>query len=499
MILNNVIEIMKSFDKEELRKFERFIRSDYFNTNESVMKLFKSIKKHYPEFTSSALEPQKLFKQIYGARRFDDKTFRYLITELMELAEKYLVISSYDTRPADEKKILVEELLEKRLFPQAVRHLKQLDKMIDESLFSIENIVYKKDTAILWNELVISMDRQESLSGKRIELTESLIFYFVIELANMFSIITAIKKIFNEELDDRIISVYIKNTDYKLILDELEKIEPSIEDPKKQMAVNALKAYLCYMITVLDIKDEEYFIKMKNIVKENADVFSRGELYNLMAMLNSCCNLKSESIDYYKYQREYFDIETFSLRRGLLTHTEGYYMQAGGFVNLFNIAITLNELKWAEEFLGKHIDKISPELRDDVYFYGMAQLFFEKGKYEKSLEMINKVRFSFMHFKQFVRALTLKIYYELNYFEEAFSLIDSYSHFIASNKKINPMAKNKNLNFLSLTKELLKLKSESGFKMKSVNIRERIESKTVILNKQWLLAKAKELDSQNAA
>ena len=495
MILKRLIEILKSFDKEELKKFERFVRSDYFNTNESITKLFKSIKKFYPQFDSPSLTQEKLFKRIYGTRKFDDKTFRYLITEVLELAEKFIAVSAYEKRPIDEKKILIEELLTKKLFGQANRHLKILGREFEhEPVFSLDNISNKRELAILWHQLSISLDKQEPLADKRIELTEYLIFYAVTELANMFSVLVGIKRIYNIDFDDRIVESFIKNLDYKSMLKNLDSIESSLKDSKsKQITVNAFKAYLCFMITFLELKDEKYFYRMKGIIKDNSNLFSKEDLYNLYGMLGSCCHLKREAIDDIKYLKEYFEIEKDALAKGLLTHYEEQFMQAGGFITLFHTAISLNELDWAEKFVGQYIEKISPELRDDIYNYSNAQFYFGKGEFEKSLELINKVKFKYVQFKLYVRDLMLKIYYELNYFEEAFSLIDSYGHFLTSNKRVSPRMRNQNQHFLSFTKDLLKIKTDSDIKTNPTDIKNEIMKCSVVAYKPWLLEKATKL------
>src|SRR5258706_11284338 len=93
MLFKRLIEILKTFDKDELKKFGRFIRSDYYNTNERITVLFKELSKFYPRFDDEKLSREYLFKIIYKKRNFEDKTFRYLLTELMGLAEKFVALT----------------------------------------------------------------------------------------------------------------------------------------------------------------------------------------------------------------------------------------------------------------------------------------------------------------------------------------------------------------------------------------------------------------------
>src|ERR1043166_6894902 len=107
MILKRLIEILKTFDKEELKRFGRFIDSNYFNTNERIALLFKSLKKFYPEFDSNNLNAEQLFAKVYNDKKFDEKTIRYLLSVLMDLAEKFIAFSYIEKEPAELQKQII--------------------------------------------------------------------------------------------------------------------------------------------------------------------------------------------------------------------------------------------------------------------------------------------------------------------------------------------------------------------------------------------------------
>jgi hypothetical protein len=98
---------------------------------------------------------------------------------------------------------------------------------------------------------------------------------------------------------------------------------------------------------------------------------------------------------------------------------------------ILNNALALVEIKWAENFVGKYIKHISPEIRDDVHNYSNAEILFEKKQFESVLELLSKVKYKYTLIKPNVRCLTLMTYYELNLINEAYSLIDSYAHLSA--------------------------------------------------------------------
>ena len=59
-----MLEILRTFTKQELIKFEDFVRSPYFNRKDTVTKLFIEIKKYAPEFSSENLEKEKIWKKL---------------------------------------------------------------------------------------------------------------------------------------------------------------------------------------------------------------------------------------------------------------------------------------------------------------------------------------------------------------------------------------------------------------------------------------------------
>ena len=56
MFNSALIETFKTFNKQELKDFSLFIQSPFFNTNQSVVKLFEQIRILYPEFDEINLE-----------------------------------------------------------------------------------------------------------------------------------------------------------------------------------------------------------------------------------------------------------------------------------------------------------------------------------------------------------------------------------------------------------------------------------------------------------
>ena len=61
--LVSLLEILRTFSHDELKKFEDFLSSPYFNKHSGVTLLYKHIKKYAPEFKSPKLEMDEVWSE----------------------------------------------------------------------------------------------------------------------------------------------------------------------------------------------------------------------------------------------------------------------------------------------------------------------------------------------------------------------------------------------------------------------------------------------------
>lgn len=495
MILKKLTEIFKTFDKDEVKKFGRFIRSDYFNTNERITLLFKTLKKFYPSFDDPKLTNEYLFKEIYGSRKFDDKTFRYLLAELMELAERFISFSPVETDLLERDKSVIEAFITRALFNQASSLLKSKESKLEKDFFiSGTYLQHKIDYSHLWHQLIFYSDRLEPNLIKRVELGEFITVRSMIEICHLYQNFFNIKVNYNIDAEENVMTGFVQNFNYKGMYDYISNlISKSTISESRRKLINAFKIYMCFMITFIDKKDEEYFNKMRELVENYGKHFEKEELQNLYIMLTSCCNIKRQSIDDSKYLKIYFDVVKAAISKDLMTAYEGQYMDISGFFRIFNTAIYFKEYVWAETFVSKYVNRLSPDFMDDMHNYTCAELYFRMKNYDEALKLLSKVRYKFPRLKHSVRSLTLMIYYEKNYIEEAFSLIDSFTHFLNGNNKVSRNITDRYLNLTSAIRDLLKYKTKFGERKKISEIRNGIVKTDLMENRDWLLEKIDEL------
>ena len=108
---SQIITILKTFSKPEMRSFEKFVNSPYYNTSAATSKLFGALRKYYADFSHENLTKQKLFASIYGKRKYSNELFNKLSSNLIKLSLEFIA----ETNNTLEKYALLRGLRKKGL------------------------------------------------------------------------------------------------------------------------------------------------------------------------------------------------------------------------------------------------------------------------------------------------------------------------------------------------------------------------------------------------
>lgn len=226
------------------------------------------------------------------------------------------------------------------------------------------------------------------------------------------------------------------------------------------------------------------------MLEKSFHLFGQSENYELWNMMLTYSNMKN-----FTAEDELFRQELHAIHKKMVTL--GIYRRSGKedfhivlFRNIVLTAAAVKDYDWLEDFINKYSDELHTEHRADMKNYSHAYLNFMKGNFEKALEYIMKVRYELFLYKHDMKMLQIKIYYELNYLEETFSLIDTLQHYLKNTKDLPDNHKAGYKNFLTYMKDLCKLRI-SG-KPDPAEL-EYLEHKMSNSSLRWIKDKVKEL------
>lgn len=487
MIKSKVFDILKTFSPEELKGFRDFVHSPFHNRNKKVMILYEIIKKQSPVYESDKLKKENLYMYLYPGKPYNDVVMRILISDLLKLEEEFLAYLSYKKRGFNEKKYLLEELKNRNLDTLFKRNLKEYEDMLckDNSIdttyfFELQNLQNIKI------DYLISRDKQYEAAEDVLKQGEYFIYYSMSMLLNIVHELMLQESVLNINFENNIVGKFFENLNVDNVFGYIENSNSEYGE---------IVSIYFHMYRAYISKDDSHYFLLKDSIEKYFDKFTREEKFNLLLIMESICANKISygNEGFYSHLMQIYEMMLAGKAWG---HSDTSFIQINLFRNIFFTAVILGRLNWAEEFVNKYQDRLIPEQKDSMMHFSKAILQFENGDYENAMIEINKVNYNFFVFKLDARVLLLKIFCELGLHEQAYSLIDSFNHFLANNKNVYRQDKERFGKFLKYVKLIIKYEveySENGlaFLEKSLN------EETSIIGKKWISDKLNKLRHSN--
>ncbi|MBX7044450.1 MAG: hypothetical protein K1X86_01320 [Ignavibacteria bacterium] len=479
MYSSTLIEIFKAFSPKEIKEFEDFAASPYYNKNKNVTALFNLIKEEYPDFTKGNLTKEKIYKKIYHSAKYNDGTIRLLMFYLQEAAEKYISVKNYEQRPFCYDEHLLWGLNEKNLNKMFERSYKSAAKKFNSGNKRYAEYYYKKFTIEyenLSNMSKIYFDRDEKYIHKVNipEIFDNLTHSYIIRTFKYY--------------------LYYLNTKMKFNLHHKFKVFEELiythktEDYENVPLVNMY--YYCLMMTLRPDAEENFF-KAKKLLHDYEDTFLNEDYVDFYINLENYCKRKAK-IGKLEYQNELFEIYNAEIDKKA-------YMYRGMMPDLFyksvvDLGLRLKKYDWTKKFINQYKHELPEQYRENTYLHCLGVYEFTVDNFEKSLELISKVKFDEIYQKLDIKCLLNALYFELKLDSTLESSMDTFRHFIKNDKLIPAERKEPFSIFNKNLSKLVKLRKKPDAEELEL-FHDNISSGN-FYNKEWLLSKLNSLIKQ---
>lgn len=447
--MNNskLIRLLRSYSKEELKKFREFIQSPYFNKNMTLLKYFDLLSKCHPDFASDKIRMEKLYGKLYKGKKYNEQVMKNLTAGLKRLCMEFLKIEFYINDNYENKLNLLKQMIHRNADPVYFSELKKFDSELKQaSELSEKNFyyLYKLEEAKI--SFHLERNEQTLVSEKVLKSGEYLILFFLLNLTKTISNLNVNKQSFNVNYESNLPQEFLNNT-------SIEEIIKYMKENNIEYSETAELYYYRVLCNTFPF-DENYYFKFKDLMLKNIRLLSRIEIYGLFNALETFCLIKSNS-GYSSFVNELFEIFNLEIKHGFYKFSDSSPVTFMKFRNTYSIALSLNKVEWAETFINKYRNEIIESDRDNVLKIANAQIDFEKGNYNKVLESIAGINADHVYSKTDIRNLTVMSFYELGHTESAISMIDSYRHFINNSGNLSDVFKESHLRFINSLNTLI--------------------------------------------
>ena len=473
---SQLIKLLKTFTPEEIKKFSEFLISPYFNKSKKIVKLFKLMRKDYPDFNK--LTKENLYSKIFPGEKFKDNNLRVLMHHLYENAKEFITHNRSKKETYNEKQALIFELLERQLYDESEKTIKkvisELEKLKDKD---VEYFQYKfiiEHEKLHYLQKIHQNKYEKYLTKSNIEKPfKNLTNYFYLRVLTFYILVLNAKILYKFDIDTAFFEKLFSSFDYELFNDS----------PLVQIYYN--------IILVLTTDEEKYFYTAKELILKNEKSLIPVRLCDVYINLENYCRRKIRAGEI-KFKREFFNILKLDLEKKI--YKIDPYMSQNFFKNILQNAAELKEFKWAENFIELYKNELHSNYRDAVYYYCKAFLEAEKNNFEKALEYLSQLKTDELYLKIDVKLLQARLYYELNEYDTLNSAIDSIRHTLKNNKFI---AENRRVQFSIFIKFLSALNNARLKKdeYKIHDLKNKILKAEDLQWKDWFVKKVEELEA----
>ncbi|MBO72530.1 MAG: hypothetical protein CMD35_02830 [Flavobacteriales bacterium] len=460
-----LVQLLLTFSKKELQGFVEVVENPVYNKQPSLIRIANYLQRNYSSLKE--IEKSKLEKDCKAKNLNKD------MSALHKLAEEYIVKLALDANPLKKQELKIIELNKrgaKKAFQSAVKSFME----------PAESKKIKTNQHLLIDFLV------EEECDKAFDRDNQ--FPFEDSLANKERAIDAWYvhsklKIYSEMImRERLKNQKFKKTFYVEVMTFLEK------NPSLLELYPSIQIYL-KLIDLLndDLNEMDYDLFYKSITT-NIDSFPKEEIANFIQhSINHCIRKINSGHDYLE---KLFMAMKFQVEQDLLVIDNQVHHRS--CKNIIEVAIRVEEMDWALEFLNSHIEFVVLENKEMIYKYNLASICLANGEEKKALKELTFVNFKDVYYQVSCKVLYIKIYYALNDILEIESLVHNFKSYLTRDTFLSAIQKKMYFNFLAYVLKILQLKNKQiNLSLDELNLKKdvllfEINNEKEIADKHWL-------------
>ncbi len=492
MLKSKLITLLKTFSKEEMKEFEKFISSPYFSSGRNLKPFYNAIKKYHPLFNSIHFTAEKIFKKLYPEKKYDMKKsphlLRVIVSEMVIMAERFLMVERLLKNTAFRESSLLGELRNRKLKESFASSYKKISKSISSEKagqsYFFRKFMAEQEREGFWIEAK-KKDIQECLELQS-KTEDSLILYFISELIRH---VQSKKMNYHKEAVISAISgAFYENFNYDKFITKLLEL-PDIEN-------DFLKILFFSAKLDIDFNDKQSYENLKYLLNKNYEKINIGFYYSAVSrLMNFTMYQKIKDVDFYKM--DYIEFYESLIKKAVMEKDTAILRDfALNMRAIFNAARIYNRLNLTDrlEYLFKNYSKYIPdEVKKDALNLIQGSIEFARGNYESTLKTLSRNKITIPMVVKEIKIIKMKSLFELGYYDSLTAEIDAYRHYLQKALEIPESYKKTDIEFLRLLSRLARIKENKKYDELLTLKKEVVNLGFTTYHTAWILEKISEL------
>jgi hypothetical protein len=460
---NKFIKIFYRLSPAEKIALKKWMYSPAFNKQEALRRLFDYLCSLKPENDPKLLAAEQLFVQAFPDELFQLPKLRYLLSDLMQLFEMFLVYRHRQTKTFDFQTDLAEAYRDIQEEDLSRAALAKAELILEaEKLRDYEKEYRLKQLAYRFQE---QKDRSDDCNLQA--LNDSFDLAYIAGKLKQACRILSYQGMFSRQYDTG-------------LLNKLLEYLGDRPDIVKEPAIGLYFYY--YKAATMPLDSAKYFDQFKKYLFDFQSLLALSEIRDLYILAINYSIKRLNTAD-----RVFFLNETFELYKRALEND--FLLEQGkispfAFSNIVAVALGMNMDEWAEDFINQNASKLDEKWRKAQTDYNRSRLYFYRKEFNKAADLLVADDFEDLHLNLSAKVLLLKIYYHLAEFQLIEGLINRFKTFLSRKKVLNYHKENYK-NILRFIQRLLDLNPFSEKDKKK--LRSEIETVELLTERVWLL------------
>ncbi len=475
MLSDKLVTLLKSFQKQELNRFRKYLLSPFFNENKSLIDLFDIIDQNIRQYSSiesimPTLGKKDVWTKLFPDKNYKDTQLRRLCSDLGKLALDFLAYQNYSSNPISVASHLLPTLnniQRSKHFKSAVQKALVLQKKnrIWDAKYYYHHFIIEQQRD-LHQAFSTSADILDNLQ----QADQHLDCFYIIYKLQFYCNFLNYQEMLNLETDIPL---------FKPVMDIL--METSY------LEVPAVAIYYQIVLCLSEKEKEEHYEKLKSILEKYNSFFSIAELQNIYLLAQNYCVFQI-NLGKVQYYDELFSVYKILLDKEIIFTNGELHPQ--NYKNIITVGLTVEDFDWVENFIQNHTKRLPKKNQDNDLNYNLAKVYFHTGQHEKVIDQLREVEYKTLNYALEGKLMLLKTYYELKEYRALESLMDSFRIYLHRNRVISRDVKQQYLNVLRFVK---KLAYSAPYDQKNLEkIKQQINNCKALADKKWILEKVAE-------
>lgn len=457
-----VIEILKTFSEKETKQFAAFLLSPFFNESQKLKKLYDALLKYYPDFDPDVMSEEELSFNINPNLPYNKSTIKTLFFELANAAEEFLRITNFRSKPIGADDYLREEFFKRKLFKLVDQNTEKVMKNLDSQKdYTYEYFSNRfKVLTDMCNSYKINKQNcnADILSGESVLLCERakyLTYLFTNELLIQYNIFLTFQKTFKITEETNFIFKLYKKIDF------VELLEFLISETDDVSCSLIFELQLANYRAFSDFENETNYHEYKKLFVNNIHLLNKEDIHSNFIKLIRYCIMKPSGKTGFDFQKELFSIYKYILSKKYYEVGVHDYIPIELYRIVLKLGLEMKKFKWTLNFIKEFNPRLNPDRRKNMYNYSLAEYYFHKKRFDEAMRYFHKIELNHFMLRVDLKNLMLMTYYELDLFENAISLIDSYKHFLSNTEMLSDTEIRKCKNFILTVQNMIKYKTSA--------------------------------------